>query len=88
MDTDYIDLYLMHWPNARKEDGTWYGPLESPTFVETWLAMEKLLDTGKVRAIGVSNFSVKLLEILLPQCNVVPAVNQVDVSGACSSLSD
>ncbi len=40
--------------------------------------MEKLLDTGKVRAIGVSNFSVKNLEILLKEAKVVPAVNQVE----------
>ena len=66
-------------------------PDESPTFVETWKEMEKLLDTGtvrlanmflltrvgKVRSIGISNFSQKNLDILLPQVKIVPAVNQV-----------
>ncbi len=52
-------------------------PEQSPTYVETWKEMEKLLDTGKVRAIGVSNFSVQTLEVLLKEAKVVPAVNQV-----------
>lgn len=61
---DYIDLYLMHWPNA-----------DIPS---TWKAMEKLVDTGKVRAIGVSNFSSKKLQDMLAYAKVVPAVNQVE----------
>lgn len=61
---DYIDLYLMHWPNA--------------DIASTWKAMERLVDTGRVRAIGVSNFSVKKLQDLLKYAKVVPAVNQVE----------
>ncbi|PSS06486.1 hypothetical protein PHLCEN_2v3715 [Hermanssonia centrifuga] len=78
MDCEYIDLYLMHWPQAQigdrvlKED-------EHPTFVDTWKDMEKLLETGKVKSIGVSNFSIKTLEILLPHCSVIPATNQVQL---------
>lgn len=53
--------------------------LESPTFIDTYKEMEKLLETGKVKSIGVSNFSIKTLEILLPHVKVVPAVNQVEV---------
>jgi len=41
--------------------------------------MEQLLDTGKVRAIGVSNFSIKTLEVLLPHAKVVPVANQVEI---------
>ncbi|THG95126.1 hypothetical protein EW026_g6467 [Hermanssonia centrifuga] len=41
--------------------------------------MEKLLDTGKVKSIGVSNFSIKTLEVLLPQCTIIPATNQVEL---------
>lgn len=41
--------------------------------------MEKLLSTGKVKTIGVSNFSIKTLEVLLPQATIVPAVNQVQM---------
>lgn len=45
---------------------------------KTWLAMEKLLATGKVKAIGVSNYSVRYLEELLPKATIVPAVNQIE----------
>lgn len=79
LDIDYVDLYLLHWPQAETADGTTLQPHESPTFVETYLQMEKLLTTGKVRSIGVSNFSIKNLEILLPNINVVPVVNQVEL---------
>ena len=44
----------------------------------TWAAMEKLVATGKVRAIGVSNFTIKRIEDLLPKANIVPAVNQIE----------
>lgn len=54
-------------------------PDQSPTFVEVWQEMEKLLETGKVRAIGVSNFSIKNLEILLPHAKVIPVTNQVEM---------
>lgn len=75
---DYVDLYLMHWPQAYTEDNTPVPHDQSPTFVETWRDMEALLKTGKVRSIGVSNFSVKLLEVLLRETSVVPATNQVE----------
>lgn len=75
---DYVDLYLMHWPQAYMEDNTPVPHDQSPTFVETWRDMEALLKTGKVRSIGVSNFSVKLLEVLLRETSVVPATNQVE----------
>lgn len=77
---DYIDLYLMHWPQAEDPStGKTLQPDESPTFVETWLAMEKLKASGKVKSIGVSNFSIKNLEILLPKVTIVPAVNQIEL---------
>jgi len=75
----HIDLYLMHWPQAFTADGTPLQPEDSPTFVETYLEMEKLLNTGKVRSIGVSNFSIKSLDILLPKISIVPVVNQVEL---------
>ncbi|KDN37179.1 hypothetical protein RSAG8_10311, partial [Rhizoctonia solani AG-8 WAC10335] len=82
LDIEYIDLYLIHWPMARlgSMEGKVYQPEESPTFVETWLAMEKLLETGKVKNIGVSNFSIKNLNILLEKANVVPAANEVELN--------
>ncbi|KAI0665709.1 Aldo/keto reductase [Trametes maxima] len=75
---DYVDLYLMHWPQSFTEDNKPIPCGQSPTFVETWKAMEELLETGKVRSIGVSNFSVKLLEVLLRESSIVPATNQVE----------
>ncbi|KAF5364068.1 hypothetical protein D9756_000164 [Leucocoprinus leucothites] len=89
LDCDYIDLYLLHWPQGTIADQTKpeagnasftrvLKPTESPTFVETYKEMEKLLETGKVKSIGVSNFSIKTLEELLPHVKVVPAVNQVE----------
>lgn len=47
-------------------------------YVDTWKAMEKLLATGKVKAIGVSNFNIRRLEDLLKRSSVVPAVNQIE----------
>ncbi|KZT24927.1 Aldo/keto reductase [Neolentinus lepideus HHB14362 ss-1] len=77
LNVDYVDLYLMHWPQATSDDSTKALPV--PTFIETYKEMEKLLDTGKVKAIGVSNFSIKTLSELLPHVKVVPAVNQVEM---------
>ncbi|EIN03934.1 Aldo/keto reductase [Punctularia strigosozonata HHB-11173 SS5] len=78
LDCDYIDLYLMHWPQATTEKGP-IRPDESPTIIDTWRNMEKLLETGKVKTIGVSNFSIKTLEQLRLHWSVVPAVNQVEM---------
>ncbi|KAF7792260.1 hypothetical protein EIP86_003296 [Pleurotus ostreatoroseus] len=80
LDCEYIDLYLMHWPQA-EVDGACRVPdvHEAPTFVDTWKEMEKLLETGKVKSIGVSNFSIKNLEHLLPHCKVIPVTNQVQL---------
>ncbi|KAI0058405.1 Aldo/keto reductase [Artomyces pyxidatus] len=74
---EYVDLYLMHWPQGDC-DGRTLQPEDAPTFIDTWKDMEKLLGTGKVKSIGVSNFSIKTLTELLPHCKIVPAVNQVE----------
>ncbi len=65
---DYVDLYLIHWPVPSRD-----------LYVETWRAFEKLLADGAVRAIGVSNFLPDHLERLVAECDVVPAVNQIEV---------
>ena len=62
---DYVDLYLIHWPVPG-------------CFGNTWKAMEKLREQGKVKSIGVSNFSIQDLELLKTVSDVVPAVNQVE----------
>jgi diketogulonate reductase-like aldo/keto reductase len=65
---DYLDLYLIHWPQPMYD-----------TYVESWKAMEKLYKEGRVKAIGVSNFQPAHLERLVAECEVVPAVNQVEL---------
>lgn len=64
---DYIDLYLIHWPCP-----------DFNLYVETYKALEHLYKEGKVRAIGVCNFHIEHLQTLINQCDVVPAVNQVE----------
>ncbi|MET4582909.1 2,5-diketo-D-gluconate reductase A [Conyzicola nivalis] len=65
--TDYIDMYLVHWP----------VPFHN-RYVETWRAFEKLYADGRVRAIGVSNFEPDHLRTLLDSADVVPALNQIE----------
>ncbi|OPL11351.1 MAG: glyoxal reductase [delta proteobacterium MLS_D] len=64
---DYVDLYLIHWPVPDLRN-------------DTWRALVELRRTGKVRSIGVSNFMIRHLEELLATTDVVPAVNQVEIS--------
>ncbi|XP_054784408.1 NADPH-dependent aldo-keto reductase, chloroplastic-like [Prosopis cineraria] len=77
---DYVDLYLIHWPVPMKKGSVGFKPenLESPNIPSTWKAMEELYDSGKARAIGVSNFSSKKLGDLLEVARIPPAVNQVE----------
>jgi len=77
---DYVDLYLMHWPSST-DPADLKKHLPDWTFVDTWREMQKLPASGRVKNIGVSNFAIKNLEILLndPSCKVVPAVNQVEL---------
>ena len=71
---DYLDLYLIHWPNPKplRENDAW-----ETRNAEVWRAMEDLYQEGKIRAIGVSNFLPKHLDVLLETARIVPAVNQV-----------
>jgi len=78
----------MHWPLAMNPNGNHERFPKHPdgsrdivkdwTHIQTWKLMEKLLDTGKVKAIGVCNYSVKFLEELLQHSTIVPAVNQIE----------
>ena len=65
LNTDYLDLYLIHWPVKGK-------------YKDTWRAMEKLYEDGRVRAIGVSNFHVHHLEDLMKDSNIKPVIDQVE----------
>lgn len=82
--TDYLDLYLMHWPSPfargdalmpKKNDKIQTGDAD---YVDTWKAMEKTLKSGKTKAIGISNFSKAELERLLKETTVVPAAHQIE----------
>jgi alcohol dehydrogenase (NADP+) len=84
--TEYIDLYLMHWPSpfARGDDmfpkdNDGKTKTGDSDYVDTYKAMEKCLDKGKVRAIGVSNFSKAELERLIKETSVVPAAHQIEL---------
>jgi len=68
LDIGYLDLFLIHWPLATVSD-----------FVPTWKALEQMLASGRVQAIGVSNFQVPHLERLAVETDTVPAVNQVEI---------
>ncbi|HFU4025215.1 TPA: aldo/keto reductase [Streptococcus suis] len=69
---DYVDLYLIHWPNPVAIRDRW-----QEANAATWKAMEELVAAGKIRTIGVSNFMVHHLEELLKTATIVPAVNQI-----------
>jgi len=66
LDTDYVDLYLVHWPVAGKG-------------VDTWLAMEKIFKSGRAKAIGVSNYNPHHIEEISKVWSVVPAINQIEL---------
>ena len=65
---EYVDMYLIHWPCAKRG-----------LFQETYRALETLYREGKVRAIGVSNFQPQHLDQLLETAEVLPAVNQIEL---------
>lgn len=71
--TDYLDLYLIHWPLPEPGYKEW-RQLDK----ETWRAMEELYEAGKIRAIGLSNFLPHHIENILKDCRVRPAVDQIE----------
>ena len=93
LETDYIDLWLMHWPSpfARSKelfpkDGDKTKTGNTP-FEDTYNAMVKCIDTGKVKAVGVSNFSKSELEKLLSKTSTVPAAHQMEMHPYLAQLS-
>ena len=69
----YVDLYLVHWPTADIQALTSINKRE-----ETWRAMEEIYKSGKAKAIGVSNFTIKHLEEMKSYATIMPALNQVE----------
>jgi 2,5-diketo-D-gluconate reductase A len=65
---DYVDLYLIHWPMPKQDK-----------YVDTWKALVRLADEGRVSAIGVSNFQPAHLERIINETGRVPAVNQIEL---------
>ena len=70
LDTDYVDLFLIHWPLPTLYDGD---------YVSTWQTLEQFKNEGRARSIGVSNFQVPHLHRLAQQTETTPAVNQIEV---------
>lgn len=98
--TDYLDLYLMHWPLAFEPDVPADGSLptaplktasgktktdvaQAEDHMATWREMEKLVDEGLVKSIGVSNFNIRRLRKLLEFARIKPVANQVELSLTC-----
>lgn len=93
MGLEYLDLYLLHWPVAfnpngnhqfepKKEDGSVDiipGSGEPEELAKVYKEMEKLVKSGKVKSIGVSNFSIKKLQKFLPLVSIPPVTNQVSM---------
>lgn len=71
--TDYLDLYLIHWPLPSPDFTNW-----KELDLDTWRAMEELCHDGKIRAIGLSNFLPHHIENILESCRIIPAVNQLE----------
>ncbi len=66
--TNYVDLYLIHWPRVNSE-----------TYIPTWKALARLRTEGLARSIGVSNFNESQIERLMNETGIKPAVNQVEL---------
>lgn len=66
--TDYVDLYLIHWPTPRRD-----------AYVESYRALERIYAEGRAKAIGVSNFTAATLDRLLAETGIVPALNQIEL---------
>lgn len=82
----YLDLYLIHWPVGYKEGDELFpmGPdgktfiFSDADYVDTWKAMEKLVDTGLVKNIGLSNFNSKQVQRVLDVARIKPVCNQIE----------
>lgn len=70
--TDYLDLFLIHWPNPLQYRSTW-----QQTNAETWKAFEELYEAGKIRAIGISNFRQHHIDELMKTAKIPPMVDQI-----------
>lgn len=75
LQTDYIDIYMIHWPRQTGADDEDWKRLD----IETWREMESLVDQGKVRRLGLSNFLPHHLKNILDNCRIRPVVDQLEL---------
>lgn len=75
LETDYLDLYLVHWPNNEEDNSNknW-----KELDIETWKAMEEIYNSGRAKAIGVSNFLLPHLKHLMKHANIMPMANEIE----------
>lgn len=73
LQTEYLDLYLIHWPVPVAKRSEWEKDI-----ADTWKAMEKIYNDGRVKAIGVSNFLPHHMECIKNNCKIMPMVNQIE----------
>lgn len=85
LNTPYLDLYLIHWPLAYKEEGDNFPKDENDKiifsdvdFVDTWKSMEKAVDEGLTKSIGISNFNAAQTKRILDGARIKPVTNQVE----------
>ena len=75
LQTDYIDIYMMHWPRQTGADDEKWKELD----IETWMAMERLVRHGKVKRLGLSNFLPHHLKNILENSTIKPVVDQLEL---------
>lgn len=85
LNTPYLDLYLIHWPFAYKEDGDKFPKDENDKiifslvdFVDTWKSMEAAVDAGLTKSNGISNFNAAQTKRVLESCRIKPVLNQIE----------
>ncbi len=74
LQTDYLDLYLIHWPRRTEGDRDW-----KELDLETWRAMEEMQREGKIKGLGLSNFLPHHLDNILENCSIKPVVDQLEL---------
>lgn len=74
---DYVDLYLIHWPNGYFNTET--NKFDDISILKLWKIFESFVDKGLVKSIGVSNFNSQLLLELVNNCRITPVVNEIEL---------
>lgn len=85
LNTSYVDLFLIHWPFAYKEEDELFPKAADGSivfsdvdFLDTWRELEKLVDAGLAKSIGLSNFNKSQTQRVLDNCRIRPTVNQIE----------